>query len=191
MARAIFCPTIKASSATASRVVLLAALWLGLASPAWAENLLTCRGALTDQNWPIAHQECLWAAKNGEIFSQVAVAYMHYMGQGVPRNFGQASKWFRRAAEAGNALAQNNLGYMYSNGQGLLQNYVLAHMWYNLAAAQGEKTAGKNRLHLERRMPPAQIAQAQILAEDPSAQSSAESQQYVFHKGWTARACRG
>jgi hypothetical protein len=46
-------------------------------------------------------------------------------------------------------------------------------MWYSLAAAQGEQTARKNRLHLEQRMPPAQIAQAQILAQDPSAWSGA------------------
>jgi hypothetical protein len=159
-------------AAVTMRLVALAALLIALATPAFAEEPVTCRDAVAESNWQAAYQECLWAANNGEVYSQITLAYMYYQGQGVPQNFAQAAKLFRQAAETGNALAQNNLGFMYSNGQGMLQNYVLAHMWYNLAASQGEQTALRNRTHLERLMPPAQIAEAQTLAKDASARSS-------------------
>ncbi len=49
-------------------------------------------------------------------------------------------------------------------GQGVPQDYVLAHMWANLAAVQGNENAIKNRAILEKRMTPAQLAEAQRLA---------------------------
>ncbi len=164
--------TVGAGAAWALRLAALSALLIGLASPAVAENPATCREAIAERNWQAAYQECLWAANSGEVYAQISLAYMFYQGRGVPQNYSQAVKWFREAAENGSALAQNNLGFMYSHGQGVLQNYVQAHMWYNLAAAQGEATALRNRVHLEKLMPPAQIAEAQSLAQDASVKSA-------------------
>ena len=48
----------------------------------------------------------------------------------------------------------------------MAQNYILAHMWFNLAAAQGDAEALANRDHLARMMTPAQIAEAQRLAQE-------------------------
>ncbi len=64
---------------------------------------------------------------------------------------------------------QHNLGVMYQNGQGVTQDYVQAHMWYNLAASRmpaGDERDGavKNRDLVEKRMAPAQVAEAQKLA---------------------------
>ena len=38
---------------------------------------------------------------------------------GVAKNFAQAAKWYRKAAEQNYAPAQFNLGYCYANGQGV------------------------------------------------------------------------
>ena len=63
----------------------------------------------------------------------------------MPQDYGEAVRWYRRAAEQGNARAQNNLGTMYQNGRGVAQNYVQAHKWFNLAAAQGVEPARLTR----------------------------------------------
>jgi hypothetical protein len=72
---------------------------------------------------------------------------MYYYGQGVPKNYAEAVKWFRKAAEQGYAIGQSQLGLMYERGQGVPQNYVWAHMWFNLAAsnsASNENTEYNN-----------------------------------------------
>ncbi len=88
------------------------------------------------------------------------------MGRGVPQDYREAAKWYRKAADQGDALSQTFLGLMYRHGQGVAQDYVQALMWYNLAAAQGEKRARKWRVNLTEKMTPAQIAEAQRLARE-------------------------
>ena len=66
-------------------------------------------------------------------------------------------------------MAQHNLGFMYEKGHTVPQDYVEAHKWYNLAASRtyGKKTrnlAIKNRDRIAAKMTPAQIAEAQKLA---------------------------
>lgn len=48
---------------------------------------------------------------------------MYAEGAGVPQNYDEAMKWYRKAAEQGEAFAQSNLGFMYENGKGVPQNY--------------------------------------------------------------------
>ena len=55
---------------------------------------------------------------------------------------------------------------MYVKGQGVAQNYVLSHLWSNLAAARGDAGALAIRDSLARMMTPAQIAEAQRLAQE-------------------------
>ena len=69
---------------------------------------------------------------------------MYANGQGVPQDYVEAVKWYRRAAAQGHASAQFNLGNMYANGQGVPQDYVEAVKWYRRAAAQGDASAQNN-----------------------------------------------
>ena len=87
-------------------------------------------------------------------------------GRGVPQDYVEAVKWYRKAAEQGDASAQYNLGVMYYNGQGVPQDYIQAHMWLNLSAAQGNKVAVQNRDLIASKMSPEQVAQAQRLARE-------------------------
>jgi hypothetical protein len=48
----------------------------------------------------------------------------------------------------------------------VLHDYVQAHMWCSLAAANGNKKAGDLRDRLARKMTPAQIDLAQLLAQE-------------------------
>lgn len=59
-------------------------------------------------------------------------------GRGVARNYAEAVKWFRKAAERGLVEAQYNLGLVYHHqGAGVTQNDVEAVKWFRKAAEQG------------------------------------------------------
>lgn len=59
----------------------------------------------------------------------------------VPTTYGDAMRWYRKAAEEGSAKAQFFLGRMYETGQFRDHNPVLAARWYQKAAAQGHRLA--------------------------------------------------
>ena len=58
---------------------------------------------------------------------------MYENGEGVPKNYDQAMKWYRKAAELGNKDAPNNIGTMHMSGIGVARNFVKAHMWFSIA----------------------------------------------------------
>jgi TPR repeat protein len=92
---------------------------------------------------------------------------MYANGNGVPQDYAEAAKWYRKAAEQGAADAQYTLGGMYEWGDGVPKDDVIAYMWFNLAAAQGTmKEAAAERDTLGARMTPDQIAEAQRLARE-------------------------
>jgi TPR repeat protein len=82
-------------------------------------------------------------------------------------------KWCRRSAEQGWAEAQYILGALYVQGKVVPQNYVQAHKWLNLAASgfpasdqEGREKAIQLRDSLAAKMTPAQVAEAQRLAQE-------------------------
>jgi uncharacterized protein len=56
--------------------------------------------------------------------AQSALGLRYAMGQGLPQDYAEAVKWYKRAAEQGVAFAQFTLGVRYAHGQG-----VLSHGW--------------------------------------------------------------
>ena len=96
---------------------------------------------------------------------------MYASGSGVPRDYGEAARWYRKAARQGHPHAQLNLGAMYANGQGMPRDYVEAHKWFDLAASNlpdsqpaFRELAANDRDLAARKMTPAQISEAQKLA---------------------------
>ena len=75
-----------------------------------------------------------------------------------------AAQWYRKAAKQENPLAQFKLGVIYDEGQGVSQDYVQAHKWFNLSAIHG--IGVRNRDIAEKKMTPAQVAEAQKLARE-------------------------
>lgn len=105
------------------------------------------------------------AANQGHVGAQFNLG-VTYGGHGVTQDYVEAAKWYRLAANQGHATAQIFLGVMYDLGNGVPQDIVSAHMWFNLSAAQGVESAADMRKNLERRMTPAQIAEAQKMARE-------------------------
>ncbi len=104
------------------------------------------------------------AAAQGHANAQNNLGRMCADGRGVPQNYAEAVKWYRKAAEQGFAPARYNLGVMYSKGERMPKDYVSAHIWFNLAAAQGHEDAQRSRDILAKRMTLVQIAEAQRMA---------------------------
>jgi len=63
---------------------------------------------------------------------------------GFAKDYVEAIRWWRMAAEQGYAKAQFNLGVMYEKGRGLTENYVEAVRRYRAAAEQGDPDAELN-----------------------------------------------
>ena len=99
-------------------------------------------------------------------------------GQGVPQDYAEAVKWYRKAAEQGNAEAQSNLGMMYYAGQGVPQDHAEAAKWYLKAAEQGIASAQFNLglMYDKRQGVPQNFAEAVKWYRKAAEQGNAEAQ---------------
>jgi TPR repeat protein len=60
---------------------------------------------------------------------------------GVPQEYGEAVRWYRKSAIQGNGMAQMALGMMYFDGKGVTRSHQAAFTWLKPAAEQGEPLA--------------------------------------------------
>lgn len=60
---------------------------------------------------------------------------------GVPQEYGEAVRWYRKSAIQGNSMAQMALGMMYFDGKGVTRSHQTAFTWLEPAAEQGEPLA--------------------------------------------------
>lgn len=82
-------------------------------------------------------------AEAGDRDGQVALGWLYSSGDEVPRDKGEAARWYRLAAEQGDIRAQLALGWLYYAGDGVKRDLREAAHWYEKAAAQGNGTARK------------------------------------------------
>lgn len=106
------------------------------------------------------------AAEQGFAPAQSNLGNLYNRGEGVPHDDTMAVVWYRRAAVQGYANAQNSLGIMYGRGDGVDFSTVNALMWFIIAARSGNTTAGENHDKLLEHMNPAEISEAQKMAEN-------------------------
>jgi TPR repeat protein len=48
-----------------------------------------------------------------------SIAAMYQSCRGVAQDYGEAMRWYRKAADQGNASAQTNIGWLYENDEPL------------------------------------------------------------------------
>jgi hypothetical protein len=60
------------------------------------------------------------------------------------KDYAEAMRWYRKAAEQGNADAQFTIGLLYENGWGVAQDYAEAMRWFRKVADQGNADAQDN-----------------------------------------------
>ena len=92
-----------------------------------------------------SRQTTIDKANKGDAYAQYSLGEMYYFGDGVPKDYKEAVKWYTKAAEQGNGYAQFKLGEMYHDGSGVFEgvprDYKEAVKWYTKAAEQGEAWA--------------------------------------------------
>ncbi len=98
---------------------------------------------------------------------------MHEDGQGGERDFAEAARWYRRAADRGNAAGQLSLARLYDRGQGIEADKIAAFRWYRLAASE----EGVFRY-------PART-KAEKVGKALSEEEKARAEEWV--RGWTAK----
>ena len=79
-------------------------------------------------------------------------------GSGVPKDYVEAARWYRLAADRGHGMAQNNLGWVYQQGTGVPKDEVEAERWYRKSADQGNVSAMINLANLDGAVRPKQEA---------------------------------
>ena len=114
--------------------IVIAGAGLGVSMVWWAHWKAAKRRALEVSI-------CRVRAEQGDMKAQYKLGAMYYFGRGVPRDYGEAVRWYRKAAEQGYAAAQFNLGLMYHDGNGVPQHHAEAVNWYRKAAEQGDPKA--------------------------------------------------
>jgi TPR repeat protein len=76
-----------------------------------------------------------------------------------------AIRLFRPLAEQGNPKAQTRIGTMYRKGEGMTSSPARAFMWFSLAARRGDAKAKAGLREISRTMTPAEMSQAQAMAQ--------------------------
>jgi len=90
-------------------------------------------GALRFQDIPSLARK----AESGDAEAQYMLGRAYYLGQAVARDYGEALKWFRKAADQSYALAEFSLAGIYVEGNGVPKDADEAVKWLQRAADHG------------------------------------------------------
>jgi hypothetical protein len=112
-------------------------------------------------------------AEKGDAESQHMVGFCYTMGLNVEKDYVEASKWHRKAAEQNHVRAQCCVGVAYQFGKGVKKDYVEAYAWLNLAAETYDR-AVMGRDDLEKWMSPQQVVDAKKRTKELRAQIDAK-----------------
>lgn len=123
------------------------------------------------QSWSKAEFE-VWLprALAGDPRAAFMLGRSYAEGTSHREDFGEAARWFRKAAEAGHGPAQAGLARLYGKGLGVPQDYVWSYAWFaaaaeNLARGSAREQTLELRDMMAAFLSPDQLLRAQRLAE--------------------------
>ncbi|MBT6277587.1 MAG: sel1 repeat family protein [Chromatiales bacterium] len=105
------------------------------------------------------------AAQQGFVKAAYNLGKAYRDGDGVDADDAQSAHWFRVAAEGGYAKAQRHLARRLGRGQGVTKDEVEALKWAILSSQQGVADAAVLRDFLMESLSPADVAQAESMAD--------------------------
>ncbi len=124
--------------------VFVLLLLLSMAGPAAAGPFQDGVAAYGRGDFGTAYSIFKPLAEKGDANSQHNLGVMYENGQGVPRDYAEAMKWYGKAAAQGKESSCNNIGAMYEEGLGVPQDYAEAVKWFRKAAEWGKASAQYN-----------------------------------------------
>ena len=80
-------------------------------------------------------------AAQGDPQAELALGMRYRDGRGVPRDYAEAMRWYRRSADRENAGGMDNVGFMYLMGWGVPQNVNIAAAYFKAGAAGNDAQA--------------------------------------------------
>lgn len=154
----------------------LASFWLsGVASADPERDSSASSGRPND----VALMESLHRlAEEGDANAQFMLGALYFTGEGVPQDYEEALKWYRRSAEQGHASAQHDLGVTYYQGKFVTQDYVEAFKWFQKSADHGHAKTQYNlgRMYYEGKGVPQDYAEALRWYRRSAEQGNAKAQ---------------
>ena len=128
-------------------------------------DLESARQAYESGDYKTVTELLIPLAEAGDAEAQTDLGFMYANGLGVPQDYTEAVKWYRKAAEQGDALAQYNLGVRYAEGRGVTRDYVQAYAWI-YTARLGGNTSGLTPAEIASKMFPEETTEATELAKE-------------------------
>ena len=136
----------------------------GATTPAGQADGLIYDARLATPGDPGALQQ---AARAGDPIAMFQLAWLLAETPEAPHaNLAYAARLFEQAALSGHAPSMANLAVLYFEGRGLPQDYVLGQMWRTLANQAGLPEPATLSARFAGTPTPAQITEAQALAQD-------------------------
>ena len=80
-------------------------------------------------------------AQQGDIKSQVELGFMYHEGKGGKKDFKEAAKWWKMAADKNDPAALSHMGTIYALGEGVKKDYKQAINYFQKAAKLGNSEA--------------------------------------------------
>ena len=102
------------------------------------------RAYMAAKNIDAARSQFFKAYQHGSAQAAAYLAFLYQNGQGVPRDYVEAVRLSRIAADQGNAEGQNSLGVLLERGRGGPKNETEAARLFKLSADQGYPPAQNN-----------------------------------------------
>jgi uncharacterized protein len=102
-------------------------------------------------------------AESGDVGAAYELGRLYHKGEYGARDYGEAFKWYSKAAARGHTQAQVGLASLYADGKGVTQDYFRAAEWYRAAANLGRSAdaqAALGDLHFHGRGVAHDIAEA-------------------------------
>lgn len=131
------------------------------------------KGEGVDKNLIEAERWYRKSAEQGNALAQYNLGWMFDIGAGVRQNIAETFKWYTRAARQGDQYAPFNMGTMYYRGEGVNKDFINTYYWFDIAMTNGNIKAKKWRDRIAERMTPEQLAKAQKLLQQWSAETGA------------------
>ena len=113
---------------SAALIPILSVLAVLMACPILAGPVEDATEAYRRGDFQTAYQLIKPRAEEGDATAQFFLGFMYDEGKGVPQDYAEAARWYRKAAEQGNKAAQHNLGLM---------DPAETAKWYRRAAEPG------------------------------------------------------
>ncbi len=115
-----------------------------VATPKIADSSMTPQGGtVSTPSAPVATPKTAASSMSPQQMEEKGEDY--YLGRnGCFRNYAEAVRWYRKAAEQGDVAAQYKLGCCYETGAGVVEDKTEAVRWYRKAAEQGYAPARYN-----------------------------------------------